>query len=268
MSEQVSHRRGKVIEDRAPLFARDLPGAPDIAFYSGLAREHGGPVLELGCVKGRVCSAIARAGIDVVGLDIDERSLEVARRTRDALPPPAKTRLLMRHGDMRDASLDRPYALVVLPYRSFQDPATVDDQRLVLDRVREVLAPGGVLALDVFDPDPAALAAASAPDRHQPPSVLHHRDERGWHVTTAFTRTCDLGRQRVREQRTVVVTDDDGAEVSRRSFHLDVRYAFRFEMENLLQAAGFHIQALYGDFEHGDWRPGGEQVWVASVDPR
>lgn len=225
-------------------------------------------MLELGCGKGRVCTAIARAGIDVVGLDIDYRSLRVARRTRDALPPLAKARLLLRHGDMRDASLNGPYALVVLPYRSFQDLATADDQRLVLDRVREVLAPGGVLALDVFDPDPAALAAASAPDQDQPPSVLHHRDERGQRVTTAFARTCDLARQRVREQRTVTVIGADGAEVSRHHFQLDVRYAFRFEMETLLQEAGFRIQALYGDFEHGDWRPGGEQVWVASVDPR
>lgn len=96
--------------------------------------------------------------------------------------------------------------------------------------------------------------------------MVHHHDERGQRVTTAFTRTCDLARQRVREQRTVVVIGTDGAEVSRRSFQLDVRYAFRFEMETLLQAAGFRIHALHGDFEHGDWRPGGEQVWVASVD--
>ena len=41
-----------------------------VAFYTALARETGGPVLELACGTGRVSIPIARLGLAVTGLDI------------------------------------------------------------------------------------------------------------------------------------------------------------------------------------------------------
>ena len=42
----------------------------DVRFYVDTARRFGGPVLELGVGSGRVASALARAGLDVVGVDL------------------------------------------------------------------------------------------------------------------------------------------------------------------------------------------------------
>ncbi|MGE5194462.1 MAG: class I SAM-dependent methyltransferase, partial [Deltaproteobacteria bacterium] len=41
----------------------------DVGFFVDLARETGGPVLELGCGTGRVLIPTARAAIEIVGLD-------------------------------------------------------------------------------------------------------------------------------------------------------------------------------------------------------
>ena len=41
---------------------------PDADFYLHLARETGGPVLELGCGTGRVLLPIARAGFEIAAL--------------------------------------------------------------------------------------------------------------------------------------------------------------------------------------------------------
>src|SRR5437764_10694659 len=38
---------------------------PDIGFYVETARQHGGPVLELGCGTGRILIPTARAGINI-----------------------------------------------------------------------------------------------------------------------------------------------------------------------------------------------------------
>jgi ubiquinone/menaquinone biosynthesis C-methylase UbiE len=50
-----------------------------IAFYSALAQETGGPVLEIACGTGRVSLPIARLGCAVTGLDIVTGMLEQAR---------------------------------------------------------------------------------------------------------------------------------------------------------------------------------------------
>jgi len=47
----------------------------DIPFWMELAKETGGPFLELGCGTGRVISHLAQLGHRVVGLDLDYEML-------------------------------------------------------------------------------------------------------------------------------------------------------------------------------------------------
>ena len=51
----------------------------DIDFWVDVARQVGGPVLELGCGTGRVLIPTARAGFEITGLDLSGRMLEVCR---------------------------------------------------------------------------------------------------------------------------------------------------------------------------------------------
>ena len=54
---------------------------PDMAFWVEAARESGGPVLEIGCGTGRILIPTARAGIDIVGLDLSSYMLDICRQT-------------------------------------------------------------------------------------------------------------------------------------------------------------------------------------------
>ena len=42
----------------------------DVDFFVEMAKETGGPVLEVGCGTGRVLIPTARAGVEITGLDV------------------------------------------------------------------------------------------------------------------------------------------------------------------------------------------------------
>src|ERR1700693_830157 len=97
--------------------AFDLFRSPsgDVAFYGNLARESGGPVLELGCGTGRVLLPIARDGIACTGLDSSEAMLEELRRKN----PPDNLRLVAGRMQSFDLGTDR-FALTFSAFRGFQ----------------------------------------------------------------------------------------------------------------------------------------------------
>ena len=61
-------------DDEVYALLRDPSG--DIGFYRSLARETGGPVLELGCGSGRVLLPIARGGLACTGIDSSRAMLD------------------------------------------------------------------------------------------------------------------------------------------------------------------------------------------------
>ena len=76
----------------------------DVRFYTDLAVESGGPVLELGVGTGRVALAIAKASIDVVGVEPMGPMLDQARQRLDGLPRTARDRIELRQRQPRPVS--------------------------------------------------------------------------------------------------------------------------------------------------------------------
>jgi ubiquinone/menaquinone biosynthesis C-methylase UbiE len=100
-----------------------------VAFHRELAREAGGPVLELGCGTGRVLLPIARDGIACTGLDSSEAMLEEFRRKS----PPENLRLVRAPMQGFDLAEER-LRLIFSAFRSFQHLLTVEDQLACLLR--------------------------------------------------------------------------------------------------------------------------------------
>ena len=84
------------------------PSDTGVAFYSALAQEAGGPVLEIACGTGRVTIPIARLGFHVTGLDIVPGMLEQARRKSAGLP------VRWLEGDARTFALPEQFRLIFL----------------------------------------------------------------------------------------------------------------------------------------------------------
>jgi SAM-dependent methyltransferase len=128
---------------------KDLVDAP---FYLGLAKESRGPVLEIGCGTGRVLLPIARAGVEIEGVDNSLPMLGILKEKLAREEASVRARVTLEPGDMRDFRLNRRFALVTIPFRPLQHMYTVEDQGKALSSAAAHVAERGLIALDVFYP--------------------------------------------------------------------------------------------------------------------
>jgi SAM-dependent methyltransferase len=210
----------------------------DADFYLQLARETGGPVLELGCGTGRALLPIARAGFACVGLDCSPAMLDVLR-AKKPLPNLRLVTATMQDFDLRPER----FALVFSAFRPLQHLYSVDDQLACLACVRRVLALDGRFAFDVFVPDLARIA------RDEEPEYEEDRFREGGDEIVRFT---SIRRDRATQINDVTIRLErrrDGVPVGEEFERFRMRWYHRYELEHLLARAGFEIAALYGGFD-------------------
>jgi SAM-dependent methyltransferase len=225
----------------------------DVDFYRALARECGGPVLELGCGTGRVLLAVAADGLECAGVDASQAMLDALR----AKPGATSVDLVcarMQGFDLRP----RRFRLVYSAFRAFQHLLTVDDQLACLARVREHLAPGGTFAFDVFDPRLDKIAEGEMPETEDLRFELEGdeivRTARG--VRHQKEQVMDLEFRYERRRK--------GRAPESRSVRMSMRWFFRYELEHLMARAGFVDVAIHGDFDRSPIAPGSPSFVVVA----
>ncbi|HWS56636.1 MAG TPA: class I SAM-dependent methyltransferase [Pyrinomonadaceae bacterium] len=230
---------------------------PDFDFFIEAAQASGGPVLEVGCGTGRILIPTARAGVEIVGLDLSPQRLEVCRERVLDEPEAVRSRIRLIQADMRNFDLAQTFKLVTLPFRPFHCLTTVKDQILCLETIHRHLAAGGRVIVDLFNPSLEALA----------------RDNVGQEFGDEPEFTIPDGRRVVRRHKIVsrdyasqvmqievvyYLTHPDGRE-ERRVHAFSWHYFFRFEAEHLLARCGFEVEAVYSDYDkspYGSKYPG------------
>jgi len=237
-------------------------GRPDVGFFVEEARTSGSPVLDIGCGTGRVLIPTARAGLEVVGLDLSPRMLVVCRERLLGEPDEVRTRAHVIEADMRRFDLGQRFRLVMIPFRSFQYLLTIEDQLTCLEEIRRHLVDDGVLILDLFNPSLEFLTG---------PTGQESEDEADFSAADGRRIACryrvvalDRHRQVNRIELIYYVTHPDGR-TERLVHEFSMRYLFRFEAEHLLICAGFEIAHLYADYDrtpYGSKYPG-ELLFVA-----
>jgi SAM-dependent methyltransferase len=134
----------------------------EIPFYLKHAKLTGGPVLEVACGTGRITLPMARAGIEVVGLDVSRPMLERARRKAEA----EHLAVTWLEQDCRHIQVAQTFALIFSATNAMQHLHDLNSVNAFLTSAKQALRPGGTLILDVFNPNPAKLTRTAATRYH------------------------------------------------------------------------------------------------------
>jgi SAM-dependent methyltransferase len=114
--------------------------AVDLPLWEELAAEVEDPVLDVGAGTGRVALALARAGHEVIALDLDAELLEELTRRAAGLP----VRTLV--ADAAAFELAQPVSLIIVPMQTIQ---LLADRGPFFAAARRALKPGGRLAIAI-----------------------------------------------------------------------------------------------------------------------
>ena len=209
----------------------------DIEFYVDLARETGGPVVELAVGTGRIALPIAQAGIAMIGVDQSDGMLAVAAERARELG--VDQRVDLRVGDFREPPVTERVPLVICPFRSLLHMPNEAEKLRALRGACSLLAPGGRFAFDVFAPGREDIDETHARWIEREPGIFERAD---WDETA----------------RTLTLTVHSGDSTATMALHwLDMP-----EWLALLNQAGLEVEATYGWFDRRPYTDEEDMIFV------
>jgi ubiquinone/menaquinone biosynthesis C-methylase UbiE len=234
-------------------------GRRDVPFWRRVAAAADGPVLELGCGTGRVSLPLARAGVDLVGIDRSAPMLERARqrisksRNRQFAGP-----LRLVRGDIRALPFHaRAFAMVLAPYGILQSLIRPRDLTATLAAVARVIAAGGTFGIDLV------------PDV---PKWREYENRVGLRGTSGGSQLTLIESVRQDPKRRLTTFEQKyvqrrGARLREHRFDLTFRTLSVRQMTRQLERAGFAVDAVLGDYRGRPWDDRAD-VWIIMAKKR
>lgn len=200
--------------------------------------------LDLGCGPGRHAIALAKRGIEVTGVDITPRYLEMARAAAEV----HKVQVEWVQGDMRRFVRPEAFDLAIVMFTTLGFFEDEEDDRRVLRNIHESLKHGGTLVLELAGKEwVAEHFEETSYDDLPDGSVLFQRHK----VIDDWTR--------IHNEWTLVSGD------SAKTFTFDIRVYSGVELRDRLIQCGFRSVRLMGDLEAGELTYGAKRLVAAAV---
>ena len=226
--------------------AYEVASLVDAPFYLDLAKTIGGPVLEIGCGTGRVLLPIARAGIEIHGLDRSPAMLEILKTKLASEPQAVREKVALHSGDMREARLDRKFALVTIPFRPLQHMRTLDDQVAALRTAAFHLRDEGRFAFDVFYPNFHSLLAGIGEERFE---MEWHVEGKPGQIIRRYYRKDDVDKIHQSFSGVFIFRTFEGDRVvHEETAPLHMTWYFYPQLRALFRLAGLEVVEEYGSF--------------------
>jgi len=200
-------------------------------------REHGtrpiGEVLDLGCGTGSHAMHLSRRGYRLVGVDVSAAMLARAKEKLLAGKPASPVELV--EGDVRTVELGRTFDAALMMFAVLGYQTSNRDVAAALENARRHLAPGSLLALDVWY-GPAVLA-------QRPATRFRTRPVPGGQLLRLSEGDLDV-RHHLCTVRFHLWRIEGGAMVAETVETHRMRFFFPLELELFLAGAGFELVRL------------------------
>ncbi len=228
----------------------------DIPFFLNEARKVSGEVLELMSGTGRVSIPLIQAGVRLTCVDASAEMLAILR-----------TKLAQRNlsvpvhqMDVRVLKIDKRFDLIFIPFHSFAELPSIEDQRETLARIHEHLANNGHFICTLHNPQ-VRLKHVDGQLRLWGKYPLDNRQG-----TLLFwgLENYDSDQHVVNGLEIFEEYDLNGLMKAKRLVELHFRIVDQCEFENLAATAGFKVAALYGDYAYSEFRQDTSpfMIWV------
>jgi SAM-dependent methyltransferase len=220
----------------------------DVDLILTLAAETHDPILELGCGTGRLLAPLAAQGHNATGVDVSSALLAIAREKLKRVDCADKVQLVQ--ADMRTCELPRQdFGFAFCTSNTLMHLTSAEHQMQALRNTYRHMRQGATLLLDLFNPDVFRLAQI---DGMQEFADRWADESTGAQVIKWVVRTVDWAQQL---QETVFIYEEtlpDGGS-RRTTCPFTLRFLWRNEAELMLQATGFAVEHVWGDFEGGEY---------------
>jgi SAM-dependent methyltransferase len=157
-----------------------------------LGLEPGRRILDVGCGPGRHSLALARRGLEVVGVDLSPDFVALARDAAAAEDLPARFEII----DVRELAYDSEFGAAICLCQGGFGLLGGDDDAGIVERIVRAVVPGGAVAISAFS-SYFALRHQEDGEDFDPATGVHHEvatarneagEERGFDAwTTCFT---------------------------------------------------------------------------------
>jgi SAM-dependent methyltransferase len=209
----------------------------DYPLTEQLAREFGGPLLDLACGTGTMTIRLAEQGFQVTGVDIIPEMIALA--SQKALKQGVSIDWVV--ADARTFHLQKQFPFIYMLGNAFQHFLSRADQEALLARVREHLQPEGCFLFGTRHPSPRNLFET----RFSEPQTYTMPDGRQYVINEQqeYDPIMQIQHYTFHEHW---LTPDGLQEKKKYSGAL--RYVFPQEMEALLSYNGFQVRSCYGSW--------------------
>lgn len=232
----------------------------DIAFFLKETAKVSGEVLELMSGTGRVSLPLVEAGVRLTCVDRSSQMLDVLRQKLIQGGLAAQVVVM----DIRELDLGRQFDLIIIPFHSFSEIVSPDDQRKALARIHRHLSPSGHFICTLGNPVRARPADGQLRlfSKHALPNG------QGTLVFWLLARVHPSDPQIIEHMEFFEEYDTAGVLKSKRLLELQSRRVPKAEFQEMAESMGFRIAALYGDYAYAEFAEDRSPFMIWILAPR
>ncbi len=240
----------------ADIYDLYVPVTFDIDFFLAETQKIRGDVLELMSGTGRVSIPLIQAGVKLTCVDKSAQLNSVFTKKLETLG--LKADILQM--DVCELELPKRFSMTILAFNAFSHITSPEDQRNVLERIQRHLLPGGFFICTLANP----LVRQKTVDGQLRLLRIYPLPETGgelllWVVENRTPEDANI----IQAVQFYEEYDSRGTLQAKRYIELRYRFTQRDEFETLARAAGFRVNALYGDYSSAAFGPDSPfMIWV------